>query len=72
LTDPLKSRTGSAAALCDALHKDPVTSFKPSTVINQTATRTLVQVEVTTQAEGDKFDIVTVENDLISLIEISA
>jgi hypothetical protein len=57
LADPLRSQTRSASALCASLHKDPVISFKPSTLINQTPSQSLVQVEVTTQSEGDQFYI---------------
>jgi hypothetical protein len=37
---------GTAAALCTALHKDPVSSFKPSTLING-GSNSVVQAEVT-------------------------
>jgi hypothetical protein len=72
LADPLRSQTGSASALCASLHKDPVISFKPSTLINQTPSQSLVQIEVTTQSEGDQFYIGKEDfHDLIDALLLS-
>ncbi len=52
-----------------ALHNDPVVSFAPSTLVHQTPTGAIVQVQVTCGSGGSQFGIVDLQAPDWTLID---
>jgi hypothetical protein len=72
LATAARESAGSPAMMCAALHKDPVVSFAPSTLIHETPTGAIVQVQVTCGTGGSQFDIVDVEEPSELLLDLFA
>jgi hypothetical protein len=72
LATAARASAGGPATACAALHKDPVVSFVPSTLIHESPTGAIVQVQVTCGTGGSQFDIVDVAEPSELLVDAFA